>query len=155
MKVRVFKYLSPVIASVALAVFAIGSVAEDSDAPVATDLTVEVGNRMYPDFRETHETQMNERIQVGDTDFFFSVEAFYPHFALIDSTKEIVSLSDEPENVAFKFVVYESDTIVDTSWSFYSLQIPHYGRSSYLHFNVLEFQYRGETFSKLTESEEI
>jgi len=91
---------------------------------------------------------MYNRVYVGDTDYSFEVTGFYPHFARIDSTKEIVSLSDEPKNVAFKFVVYENDSLVDTSWSFFTIQIPHFARTSYLFFNVLEFEYRGEIFKQ-------
>jgi hypothetical protein len=91
---------------------------------------------------------MNQAVQVGDTDYFFEIADFYPHFALIDSTKETVSLSREPKNVAFKFLVYENDSIVDTSWSFYSIQIPHYARTSYLYFIVKQFEYRGKVFNK-------
>jgi hypothetical protein len=117
----------------------------------AENLIVFVRNRLYPNFREIHETDMNQRIQVGDTDYFFEVVEFYPHFALIDSTKEAVSLSSEPENVAFKFVVYENDSIVDTSWSFYHIQIPHYAANSSLVFDVFKFDYRGESFQKDSE----
>ncbi len=114
----------------------------------ASKLTVAVGNRLYPNFQETHATDMRVRNQVGDTDYFFEIVEFYPHFAIIDSTKETVSLSHEPTNVAFKFVVIENDSIVDTSWSFFNIQIPHYARTSYLVFDVVEFEYRGETYTK-------
>ena len=124
--------------------------AEDAthDWGPASGLTVEVRNRLYLDFEETHTIGMNERVQVGDTDFYFEVIDFFPHFALIDSTKEVISLSHEPDNVAFKFVVYENDSIIDTSWSFYNLEVPHYSRTSFLYFNVTRFIYRDETFEK-------
>lgn len=121
---------------------------ETHDWGLASGLTIDVRNRLYPDFQERQQIGMNERVQVGDTDFFFEVVDFYPHFALIDSTKEVVSLSHEPENVAFKFVVYENDSIIDTSWSFYNLQVPHYSRTSFLYFNVIRFIYRDETYEK-------
>jgi hypothetical protein len=121
---------------------------ESHDWGPASDLTVDVRNRLYPDFQETQSIGMNERVQVGDTDFYFEVVDFFPHFALIDSTKEVISLSHEPDNVAFKFVVYENDSIIDTSWSFYNLQVPHYSRTSFLYFNVTRFIYRDETYEK-------
>jgi hypothetical protein len=117
----------------------------------ATKIALDVRNRLYPDFIESHNVEMHQRVQVGDTDYFFEVVDFFPHFALIDSTKEVVSLSHEPKNVAFKFVVYEADSIVDTSWSFYTIQIPHYARTSYLYFNVTQFEYREETFNRNSE----
>ena len=111
-------------------VVTLSATAEDAKPPPAQHLTVAVGNRLYPDFHETH-----------------------PHFARIDSTKQIISLSEEPENVAFKFVVYENDSIVDTSWSFFSLKVPHFARTSYLYFNVLQFDYRGKTFDQRSEGQ--
>jgi hypothetical protein len=121
---------------------------EAHDWGPATKIALDVRNRLYPDFVESHRVEMHQRVQVGDTDYFFEVVDFFPHFALIDSTKEVVSLSHEPKNVAFKFAVFENDSIVDTSWSFYTIQIPHYARTSYLYFNVKEFEYRGEAFRK-------
>lgn len=140
-------------AAVILAILLCGAgalIAEDSkhEWSPASDLTIDVRNRLYPSFQETHQVGMNERVPVGDTDFFFEVVDFYPHFGLVDSTKEVISLSHEPDNVAFKFVVYENDSIVDTSWSFYSLQVPHYSRSSFIYFNVTRFVYRDEVFEK-------
>jgi len=137
---------------VVICVLAVYSVAAEEDKGhtwgPASKITVEVRNRLYPSFFETHDVEMHDTVQVGDTDYFFSVVDFFPHFALVDSTKEIMSLSHDPNNVAFKFVVYESDSIVDTSWSFYNIEIPHYARTSYLYFNVTKFEYRGELFSK-------
>jgi hypothetical protein len=111
-------------------------------------LTVAVGNRLFPDFRETHRTTMHNRLQIGDTDYFFEVVAFYPHFAIIDSTKEVVSLSDETKNVAFKIAVYKNDEIVRDAWAFYNMSIPHFRATSALTFDVIEFEYRGEVYRK-------
>jgi len=144
----IFTIICLVITAVALS-----ATAEDDKLRPAQHLTVAVGNRLYPDFNETHKTEMHERIILGDTDYSFEVVEFYPHFARIDSTKQILSLSDEPTNVAFKFVIYENDSIVDTSWSFFSLQVPHFARTSYLYFNVLEFEYRGEIFNQGSEGQ--
>jgi len=140
------------VAALVICLVAVSSVIAEEDAGhawgPASKITMDVRNRLYPNFVETHDVEMHERVQVSDTDYFFEVVDFFPHFALIDSTKEIVSLSHEPKNVAFKFVVYENDSIVDTSWSFYTIQAPHYARTSYLYFNVTQFEYREELFSK-------
>jgi len=111
-------------------------------------LTVEVTNRMYLDYREVFETKMHEREQLGDTDYFFEVIEFFPHFAIIDSTKEVVSLSDELKNPAFKIKVYKEDELVEDTWAFYAIDIPHYSPQSFLAFRVLEFEYRGEVQRK-------
>jgi len=138
----------PTLICLVISAVALSATAEDDKLRPAHHLTIAVGNRLYPDFHETHKTEMHERVIVGDTEYSFEVVKFYPHFARIDSTKQILSLSDEPTNVAFKFAVYENDSIVDTSWSFFNLQVPHFARTSYLYFNVLEFEYRGEIFKQ-------
>lgn len=143
----------PTLICLVIGAVALSATAEDDKLRPAQHLTVAVGNRLYPDFHETHRIEMHERVIVGDSDYAFEVVDFYPHFARIDSTKQIISLSDEPTNVAFKFVVYENDSIVDTSWSFFNLQIPHFARTSYLYFNVLEFEYRGEIFEQGSEGQ--
>jgi len=111
-------------------------------------VTVEIGHRMHPDFHQQILTKMNKREQVGDSDLFFEIIAFYPHFAYVDSTKEIVSLSDEPSNVAFKIRVYENDEFVEDAWAFFTINAPHFFPTSYLTFEVTNFDYRGETYQK-------
>jgi hypothetical protein len=143
----------PSLICLVMSAVALSVTAEDGKLRPVRHLTVAVGNRLYPDFHETHRMEMHERVILGDTDYSFEVVEFYPHFARIDSTKQILSLSDEPTNVAFKFVVYENDSIVDTSWSFFSLQVPHFARTSYLYFNVLEFEYREEVFKQGSEGQ--
>ncbi|UCH83907.1 MAG: hypothetical protein JSW50_15950 [Candidatus Latescibacterota bacterium] len=109
-------------------------------------VTVEIGHRIHPDFHQQIQTKMNVKEQVGDTDFFFEIIEFYPHFAYIDSTKEIVSLSDEPTNAAFKIRVYENDEVVEDTWAFFALKVPHFSPTSYLTFDVTSFVYREETY---------
>jgi hypothetical protein len=121
--------------------------AKDYSSEVSS-LTVRISHRAHPDFQQTVKTEMNKREQIGDTDFFFEVVEFFPHFAITDSTKKTISLSDEPENVAFKIRVYEIDELVDETWAFYHINIPHFSRTSLLKFDTVAFEYRGELFEK-------
>lgn len=107
-----------------------------------------IGNRMFPDFGEIISTPMHRRRAVGDTDFSFEVAKFYPHFTIMDSTKAIVSLSDEPKNPAFRIKVFRADSLIDSTWAFYNMDVPHFSRSSALWFRVLAFDYRGQAFKK-------
>lgn len=116
--------------------------------PAPDSVVVAVGNRLFPDFREIVTTGMNERRQIGDTDFSFEVKRFVPHFAIIDSTKSVVSLTAEPENPAFRIMVYENDAPVDSAWAFFKMNAPHFTRKSALWFQVLEFDYRGKAYRK-------
>lgn len=136
---------------VAFALPVFGS-ASDDDAPIP--LTVEIGHRHYPDFRETLKTTMQKREQIGDTDYSFEAVEFYPHFAIVerDSTREIVSLSDEPRNVAFKIRVFEKDEVVEDTWAFYDTKVPHFSRTSFLTFRVISFEYQGKVYGESEES---
>jgi hypothetical protein len=123
----------------------LGMTTADPGSQVSS-VTVEIGHRMHPDFYQQTQTKMNAREQVGDTDFFFEIIEFYPHFAYVDSTKEIVSLSDEPTNAAFKIRVFENDEVVEDTWAFFTINVPHFSPTSYLTFHVTSFDYRGETY---------
>ncbi len=124
-----------------------------AETATPTHIKVEIGNRMYPAFHETVEVEMNKKISIGDTDYLFEMIEFYPHFAITDSTKKVVTLSEEPTNPAFKIRVYQNEETVEDTWAFYGITVPHYARTSYLTFSVLEFEYRGTVLSKKEEAE--
>jgi hypothetical protein len=126
-----------------------GLAAEPAAAPAPPDsIVIVIGNRLFPDFREIVTTGLRERRQIGDTDFFFEVRDFYPHFSIIDSTRSIVSLSDEPRNPAFRIRIFENEAVVDSAWAFYLVNAPHFSRTAALWFQVLAFDYRGVVFKK-------
>jgi hypothetical protein len=118
-----------------------------------TSVTIEIAHRMHPDFHETIRTKMNTREPIGDTDLFFEVVEFYPHFAILDSSKTIVSLSDEPTNAAFKIRIYEKDTATEDAWAFFSIKVPHYSRTAFLSFDVVEFEYGDRKYGANEEKE--
>jgi len=111
-----------------------------------SSLTVEVGNRMYPAFHDTLTTKLNEKAPIGDTEYEFKATEFYPHFAIIDSSMKIVSLSEEPVNPAFKIKVYKAGKAVEETWAFFGPGAPHYSPMSMLTFKVMSFIYRGKIY---------
>jgi hypothetical protein len=118
-----------------------------------TSVTIEIAHRMHPDFHETIQTKMNTRAPIGDTDLSFEVVEFYPHFAILDSSKTIVSLSDEPTNAAFKIRIYDGDTATENVWAFFTIKVPHYARTAFLSFDVVDFEYRGKRYGPDEEKE--
>lgn len=120
--------------------------APDPAAEATPDsVTVRITNRMYPQFLEIVTVAMNEELQIGDTDYYFALTEFYPHFAYLDSSRTYVSLSDELENPAFRVQIWEGEEELEKTWAFFRIDVPHFSRESFLAFQVLEFQYRGET----------
>lgn len=143
-----------------LIVLSVNAIAEESalssDSTVTrpSDIVVRVGHRMYPDFGERVTTAMDTIQPIGDTDMYFQVVAFYPHFAYLDSSKSYVSLSEELENPAFRISVFENDELVDQAWAFFKIKAPHFPSNSYVYFDVVEFTYRGEKYQKNEPSRE-
>jgi hypothetical protein len=120
---------------------------ESKDTDAAPEfVTLIIGHRVHLDFKDEVTVKLNERRYIGDTEFSFEATAFYPHFAIVDSTKEIISLSDALENPAFKINVYEEEELVDGAWAFYAVQAPHYARTSLISFQVKAFEYRGTVY---------
>ena len=115
---------------------------------------LQIGHRVHHNFREIVTTQLGQKQYLGDTEFSFEVTAFYPHFAIVDSTHEVVSLSEELKNPAFKIEVYENDELVDETWAFYAVQAPHFSKTSLISFQALAFEYRGTVYDQKKKDEE-
>lgn len=150
------KTIAKILFGVALTVgLASGVAAQDmQEESIPDSLTLRVSHRMYPDFWEIVTTRLNERNQIGDTDLDFEVTEFFPHFAYLDSSKTFVSLSDEPVNPAFRINIYDGDELIERAWAFYSLRVPHFSQGTFIAFEVLLFEYRGEIFRHEEEKDE-
>jgi hypothetical protein len=148
---RTTSKLVPIIATWVALVSSLGSSpgAEEAPAnrPAPAHITVAITHRVFVDFHDTMTVAMNERRVVGDTEYTFELVEFYPDFA-IDTNNAVTSVTDDPKNPAFKVAVYEKEEKADDTWAFYGVDIPHFGRKSYLAFNVLGFEYRGEAIGR-------
>jgi hypothetical protein len=118
--------------------------ARGTETLVPGSITLRVTNRLHPNYLEYITTEIGDTNQLGDTDYFFLITEFYPHFAIIDSTRDIVSLSEELKNPAFRITVFEGDSIADETWAFFLMRVPHFTRKSYMAFEVMEFEYLGK-----------
>jgi hypothetical protein len=137
-----------VAAAMGLAMVAPAIPADEPASPVytASAIRVAISHRVFVSFADTVTVDMHERRVVGDTEFSFEVVEFYPDFAIMDSTRAFVSVTAEPHNPAFKIRIYENEEQSEDTWAFFGVDIPHYGRNSYLAFKVLGFEYRGDMF---------
>jgi hypothetical protein len=133
--------------------FALPVLASDGDGPSEPkSLDVLIRNRLFPDFGEMVTVQMNQKTQVGDTDYFFEIIEFYPHFAVTDSTKQFITLSNELKNPAFRILVTENDSLLQDTWAFFNVTVPHFTKTAYLTFDVRSFEYGGVVHDKYGES---
>ncbi len=130
---------------VALAALGAGEPRAGANKPAAPSVVrLRVTHRVHAQFQDTLTVAMHQRATVGDSDYDIEVTEFYPQFAIIDSTKQVVSLSDEPKNPAFRIAIFQEGKETETTWAFYGVDIPHFARTSYLAFQVLGFEYRGK-----------
>lgn len=127
----------------ALALAGASATGAEGERPAPAFVKLRITHRVYLEFQDTLTVAMNERQIIGDTEFSCEVVEFYPHFAIMDSTKAVVSLSDDPKNPAFKIRVFQDEEKSEDTWAFYGIEVPHFGRTSYLAFQVLSFEYRG------------
>jgi len=113
-----------------------------------SSITVRVTHLLYPDFVEIHKIKMHEKFQVGDTDLSAGIVEFVPDFSIDTLTKKVVSLSPELNNPAFKVYVVQGKEKKEEGWAFFKTSVPHYTRQTRLRFEILEFKYKGKTYSR-------
>jgi len=97
--------------------------------------SLEVGNRLYPEWKEAHDVGMDEMFYLGDTEYTAAVERFIPDFRIIDGRP--VSFSDSLANPAAYVFVYGDSGAVDSSWAFLNFA-PHFSPKSFFTFRLLE-----------------
>jgi len=96
---------------------------------------VEVGNRMFPDWKEEQRIHLGEAFHLGDSENWAMSPAFLPDFRLLD--KKVVSASRAWNNPAIRIMVYKDSSAVDSTWAFRDFP-PHYSQRSFFTFKLLE-----------------
>lgn len=94
---------------------------------------LEIGNRMYPDWKETQEVRLNQEFPIGDTENSGKVVRFLPSF-LIDNGKPR-SMSAAMDNPAVRVLVYFNGAPKDSAWAFLNFP-PHFSPKSFYTFQL-------------------
>lgn len=107
--------------------------------PAIVDTTIQfsiqVGNRLYPEWKEDLHVRVGERFYLGDTEFNGEVRKFLPDFRIIDG--KILSLSNAMNNPAIQVFVWADSGAVDSSWAFLNFP-PHFSPNSFFTFQLKE-----------------
>lgn len=98
-------------------------------------VTLDIRNRVWPDFHEEARVRLKEEFPVGDTDFSARVVEFVPDFSIDMKTRKVRSLSNEPRNPAVRIIVRQKGAPQDTTWAFLNFP-PHFSRKSILAFQI-------------------
>lgn len=97
--------------------------------------TIEVGSRLYPDWKEEHRVHLLEPFPIGDTNFSALVARFLPDFRLLDSRP--VSASRRLANPAVHIFTSSDTTATDSAWAFLNFP-PHFSPRAFFTFRLEE-----------------
>jgi len=98
-------------------------------------LQVEVGSRLYPEWKELLRLRLGELFYLGDSEYTARIDQFLPDFRIIDG--KFLTLSQELKNPAARVVVYHDTTAADTAWAFLNFP-PHFSPRSFFTFQLKE-----------------
>lgn len=106
-------------------------------APTDTSIVfvIETGSRLYPDWKEQHETRLHAPFYIGDTPYTAVVTDFFPDFKIVD--RRAVNASAGMENPAAHVFVRADSGVVDSAWAFLNFP-PHYSPRSFFTFQLKE-----------------
>jgi hypothetical protein len=94
---------------------------------------LEIGNRMYPDWKESQEARLNVEFPIGDTENSGKIVKFLPSFMIVDGKPR--SESREMKNPAVRILVYFKGAPKDSSWAFLNFP-PHFSPKSFYTFQL-------------------
>jgi hypothetical protein len=105
-------------------------------------VTFGIRHRVFHDFSDRQMVKLNQDFLLGDTEFSARVVQYVPDFQMDLKRHKIFSLSDQPNNPAFKIIVRKGKVPQDTTWAFLKSP-PHFGARSYFAFQVLRIDFVG------------
>jgi hypothetical protein len=105
-------------------------------------VTFVVRHRVFHNFHDQQRVKLNQDFPLGDTEFLARVVQFVPDFQMDLEHHKIFSLTDQPNNPAFKIVVRKGKVPQDTTWAFLN-NPPHFVAKSYFSFQVMRIDFVG------------
>src|SRR5262245_2437597 len=118
----------------------VGHAASGKAGPKLSTVTLGVRHRVFHDFTDRHMVRLNQDFLLGDTEYSARVVQYVPDFQMDLQKHKIFSLSDQPNNPAFRIIVRKGKAPQDTSWAFLKSP-PHFGARSYFAFQVLRIDF--------------
>jgi hypothetical protein len=97
---------------------------------------------VFHQFRDVHRVKLNEDFTLGDSEYSARVVQYLPDFEMDLDTRRFFSVSDKPNNPAFRVIVRKGRVPQDTTWAFLN-NPPHFGAKSYFAFQVLKLEVAG------------
>jgi hypothetical protein len=117
-----------------------GRPAAGKSGPKLSTVTLGVRHRVFHDFSDRRMVRLNQDFLLGDTEYSARVVQYIPDFQMDLQLHKIFSLSNQPNNPAFKIIVRKGKVPQDTTWAFLKSP-PHFGARSYFAFQVLRIDF--------------
>jgi len=96
---------------------------------------LDVGSRLYPEWKETRRVHLHERFIIGDTDNAAVVTKLLPDFRIAEDGPR--SMSANLANPAVRVYVYRGGAPTDSAWAFLNFP-PHFSAKSFFTFQLKE-----------------
>jgi hypothetical protein len=116
--------------------------AASGHGPKLDAVTFGILHRVFHEFRDVQRVKLNQDFPLGDTDYSARVVQYLPDFQMDLQNHRFFSLSEQPNNPAFKVVVRKGKAPQDTSWAFLKSP-PHFSAKSYFAFHVMKVEFIG------------
>ena len=105
-------------------------------------VTLLIRHRVFHDFRDLQRVKLKQDFILGDTDYTARVVEYVPDFSMDLTSRRIVSKSDQPDNPAFRIIVFQKKVPQDTTWALLRMP-PHFARKSFFAFQVVKIEFTG------------
>ncbi len=110
--------------------------------PRVDAVTLDIRHRVFHEFADRQRVKLNQTFVVGDTDLSARIVQYVPDFSMDLKTRKITSRSEQPDNPAFRIIVWQKKVPQDTVWAFLNMP-PHFAMKSLLAFRVIRVDFVG------------
>ncbi len=105
-------------------------------------VTLLIRHRVFHDFEDEQTVKLRQDFILGDTDYHAKVVEYVPDFSMDLKSHKVVTKSPDPNNPAFRIIVYQGKVPQDTTWALINMP-PHFARKSYFAFRVMRVDFIG------------
>ncbi len=110
--------------------------------PRVDAVTLDIRHRVFHEFADRQRVKLNQTFVIGDTDLSARIVQYVPDFSLDLRNHKVTSKSEQPDNPAFRIIVWQKKVPQDTTWAFLNLP-PHFAKKSLVAFRVTRIDFVG------------
>lgn len=108
--------------------------------PHVSAVTLDIRHRVFHEFADRQRVKLNQTFVVGDTDLSARIVQYVPDFSMDLKTRKVTTRTEQPDNPAFRIIVWQKKVPQDTVWAFLNIP-PHFAMKSLLAFRVIRVDF--------------